>query len=197
MNHIMCWNMLYAISQSLWFLTVLVGFKCPNQNSKSLNVWVARLSVTVKWIAEMIMLRSTTFPCSTLTHLESGNSGSPLALNKLCFMTLILIVWFQMSLQVSSWLGVSMLISESSSLAQVNIVLLAPFLPGLISGLGVLHSSLIPYSTAAPASSGWGPILAGLPLCSSSVILPHTCHAPLPHNAAISQADSAWSSILM
>ena len=186
MNSIVCWNMLYAISQSPWFLMVLVGFECLKQNSKSLNVSVTQLSVIVEWIPEMITLRSTTFPCNTLTHSESGNSGSPLALNRLCSMTLMLIVWFQMSLQVSSWLGASTLISESSSLAQANIDSLAPFLPGFVSRLAVPHASSVPYSTTAPASSGWGPILPGLPLCSSCVTSSHTCCAPLPHNATIS-----------
>ena len=164
MNCIVHWNALYTISQSPWFLTVLVGFECPNWNSKSPNVSGARLSVMSEWITEMIMLRSTAFPCSTLTHSESRNSGSPLALNRLCFVTLILIVWFWLSLQVSFWLGVSTLISESSSLTQANIVSSAPLLPGLISGLGVPYGLLIPYSTAAPVSLGWGPVLAGLPL---------------------------------
>ena len=115
MKCIACWNTLYAISQSLWFLTVLVGFKCPKWNLNSSNVSVAQLSVTVEQILEMMTSRSTAFPCSTLTHLESGNSDSPLALNRLCFVTLMLRVRFWMSLQVSSWLGVSTLISESSS----------------------------------------------------------------------------------
>ena len=152
MNHITHWNMLYAISQSLWFLMVLVSFECPKQNSKLPNVSVTWLLVTVEWITEMIMSRSIAFPCNTLTHFGSGNSGSPLALNRLCFMTLISIVWFQMSLWVSSWLGVSTLISESLSLTQANIDLSAPFLPRLVSRSAVPCSSSVPYSTAAPAS---------------------------------------------
>ena len=94
------------------------------------------------------------FPCNTLTHSESRNTGSTHVLNKLCLMTLMPRVWFWMSLQVSSWLGVSILISKSSSLIQANIDLSAPFLPGVISGSVVSHTSLILYLTTAPASLG-------------------------------------------
>ena len=127
------------------------------------------LSCWWQWIPEMMTLRSTAFPCSTLTYLESGNSGSPLTLNRLCFVTLMLRVWFWMSLWVSSWLGVSTLISESLSLAQANIDSLAP-LPGLISGSAVPHNLLVLYSTATPASLGWGTTLSGLPLLSSCAL---------------------------
>ena len=107
MNHIAHWNVPYAMSQSLLFLMCLAGLEWPNQNSNSPNDSVVQLSMTVEWMLEIMTSRSMAFPWMILTHSESGNSGSPLALNKLHFMILMSMVWFWISLQVSSWLGIS------------------------------------------------------------------------------------------
>ena len=119
-KHIACWNVLNVMSHSPWFLTDLAGLVCLNLNLKSPNISKAQLSETVEWILENMMSKSTTFPCRTLTHSESGNSGSPLMLNRLCFMTLISAMWFLTNFHVSSWLGMSLNICESSLVVQVK-----------------------------------------------------------------------------
>ena len=133
MKHMACWNVLNTMSHSPW---LLAGLACPNLNSKSPNVSEAQMLEMVEWILENMTSKSTTFPCKILTHPELG---SPLALNRLCFMTLISAMWCLTHFCMSSWLGVSSNICKSLLTVQAKRDLSALLLPVAAHGL-CLHS---------------------------------------------------------